>query len=29
MPLGLNSHFTLLYLGVKAIYKRAGINIES
>jgi hypothetical protein len=28
-PLGLTSHFALLYDGVKAIYKLAGINIES
>jgi hypothetical protein len=28
-PLGLTSHFALLYEGVKTIYKNAGINIES
>src|SRR5712691_5218204 len=26
-PLGLTSHFALLYQGVKTIYKSAGINI--
>jgi hypothetical protein len=29
MPLGTNSHYGLLYQGVKAVYKRAGINIDS